>query len=102
MRETGLKADNILLPVTDDLGAWACIACDQFTSEKDYWTELETKVGDKKSTLKLQFKDAFGIILKILFYKILMYHFFKLFVSFGTVYFSSHRCRTRKTLGIIT
>ncbi|MBE5749584.1 MAG: DUF1015 domain-containing protein [Clostridiales bacterium] len=59
MRETGLKADNILLPSTDDLGAWACIACDQFTSEKDYWTELENKVGDKKSTLKLTLPEIY-------------------------------------------
>ena len=33
--------DKILLPDVSDMQAWACIACDQFTSEKDYWTALE-------------------------------------------------------------
>ena len=49
MKETGLKITEILLPKTDDLSAWACIACDQFTSEIDYWKELETFVNGKKN-----------------------------------------------------
>ncbi len=53
MNYLGLKEDNILLPKTDDFTAWACIACDQFTSEKEYWQELENKVKGKKTTLDL-------------------------------------------------
>ena len=59
MIETGLKLDKILLPATDDLQSWACIACDQFTSEKEYWDELEKTVGDKKSTLKLTLPEIY-------------------------------------------
>jgi hypothetical protein len=35
--ELGIIAPEILLPKVEDLSAWACIACDQFTSEKEYW-----------------------------------------------------------------
>ena len=59
MIETGLKLDKILLPATDDLQSWACIACDQFTSEKEYWDELEKTVGDKKSKLKLTLPEIY-------------------------------------------
>ena len=48
-----LKADNILLPNTTDMSAWACIACDQFTSEPEYWNELANQVKGKKTTLDL-------------------------------------------------
>ncbi len=32
---------------------WACIACDQFTSEPEYWDEADRLVGDAPSTLKI-------------------------------------------------
>lgn len=54
-----IKADNILIPNVDDMSAWACIACDQFTSESDYWNELAKFVGDKKSTLKLTLPEIY-------------------------------------------
>ena len=57
--ETGLKETNILLPNTDDMTAWACIACDQFTSEKAYWNELENLVEGKKTTLKLTLPEIY-------------------------------------------
>lgn len=49
------SAADILLP---DFGktdgtAWACIACDQFTSEAEYWEETEKIVGEKPSALRL-------------------------------------------------
>ncbi len=53
MIETGLKEANILLPKTDDNTAWACIACDQFTSEAEYWNSLEREVDGKKTALDL-------------------------------------------------
>ena len=54
-----IKADNVLLPNTSDMTAWACIACDQFTSESDYWNELKSLVGDKKSTLNLTLPEIY-------------------------------------------
>lgn len=43
---------NILLPKTD-FEKWSVIACDQFTSEGEYWLETEETVGDKPSSLSL-------------------------------------------------
>ena len=34
-------------------GKWAVIACDQFTSQPDYWQKVEQIVGDSPSTLNL-------------------------------------------------
>ncbi|MBE7061866.1 MAG: DUF1015 domain-containing protein [Clostridiales bacterium] len=59
MRETGLKATKILIPNVEDYSAWACIACDQFTSEKEYWDKLKEVVGDKKSTLNLTLPEIY-------------------------------------------
>lgn len=35
------SAAEILLPRTENLSAWAVIACDQFTSQPEYWQEAE-------------------------------------------------------------
>lgn len=53
MKKTGLVAANVLLPKVEDYTSWACIACDQFTSEIVYWKELEQKVKGKPTTLDL-------------------------------------------------
>ena len=47
------------LPAVDDLGAWATIACDQYTSDGAYWQKLESFVGDKPSTLNLIFPEIY-------------------------------------------
>jgi hypothetical protein len=45
---------RILLPKPGtDLGKWAAIACDQFTSEPEYWERAAAITGDAPSTLKL-------------------------------------------------
>lgn len=55
----GLKEAKILLPKTDDYTAWACIACDQFTSEHDYWDALKEQVAHKKTTLDLVLPEIY-------------------------------------------
>lgn len=59
MKENVIISTEILLPKTDDMSAWACIACDQFTSEIDYWKELETFVKGKKTTLDLTLPEIY-------------------------------------------
>lgn len=59
MKNTGLLKDKILIPKNEDMTAFACIACDQFTSELEYWKELESLVGDKKSALKLVLPEIY-------------------------------------------
>jgi uncharacterized protein (DUF1015 family) len=50
---------KILLPDGVDMTAWASVACDQFTSEKEYWDKLEKFVGTKPSTLKLVLPEVY-------------------------------------------
>ncbi len=46
-----LPAD-ILLPKAD-FDTWAVVACDQYTSEPDYWHDVEAIVGDRPSALHI-------------------------------------------------
>ena len=46
---------DILIPQKGtDLEKWAVIACDQYTSEPEYWKKAEEKAGDAPSALNLQ------------------------------------------------
>ena len=55
-----IKAPHILLPKEGvDMNAWAVIACDQFTSQLDYWEDVEKIVGQKPSTLRMMFPEAY-------------------------------------------
>ena len=49
---------DILLPREAALDKWAVIACDQFSSEPDYWAETERIVGDAPSALRLILPEA--------------------------------------------
>lgn len=58
--EIGLHVPSLLLPAAHvPLATWAVIACDQHTSEPDYWTETGRLVGDHPSTLGLVLPEAF-------------------------------------------
>ncbi len=53
-----VKKPHMLLPAKGvDLFKWSVIACDQFTSEPEYWQELEETVGGEKSTLSLIYPE---------------------------------------------
>ena len=55
-----LGIPNILLPRRGtDLAKWAVIACDQFTSQPEYWARVNAFVGHSPSTLNLIFPEAF-------------------------------------------
>ena len=47
------KKANILLPKTDNMELWSVVACDQYTSEPDYWNSVKEIVKDTESTLNL-------------------------------------------------
>ena len=52
--DTVYQVPHILLPSPDtDPAKWAVIACDQFTSEPEYWEKAAEIVGDSPSTLNL-------------------------------------------------
>lgn len=51
---------NILLPNNGiDMKKWSVIACDQFTSQADYWDAVEKYVGDAPSTLNVVFPEIY-------------------------------------------
>ena len=52
-----LSAD-ILLPAGTDLEKWAVIACDQFSSQPEYWQEVRRHVGDAPSCLHMILPEA--------------------------------------------
>lgn len=54
-----IKIPEILLPKAQDMTAWAVNACDQFTSDAEYWHSLDEQVGDKISALRLIFPEIY-------------------------------------------
>ena len=49
-----LRTGRFLLPGAGiDMQRWAVVACDQFTSQPEYWDEVSAFVGDAPSTLSL-------------------------------------------------
>ena len=55
-----LHVPTILLPNSQvDLQRWAVIACDQYTSQMDYWNNVEEQVGAAPSTLRLTFPEIY-------------------------------------------
>ena len=47
-----------MLPKVADMGKWAVIACDQFTSEPEYWEAVKKEVGAAPSALRLILPEA--------------------------------------------
>lgn len=59
-KEVALATADILLPRTGtDMGAWAVVACDQYTSQPEYWQEAERLAGDKPSALRITLPEIY-------------------------------------------
>ncbi|MBE6970941.1 MAG: DUF1015 domain-containing protein [Ruminococcaceae bacterium] len=54
----GFYPADILLPKDCDMTRWAVVACDQFTSEPEYWAAVEEQVGNAPSALRLILPEA--------------------------------------------
>ena len=58
--DIGIQVPQIHLPRKgEDLTKWAVIACDQFTSQPEYWQKVEKLVGDAPSTLRMIFPEVY-------------------------------------------
>jgi hypothetical protein len=58
--DIGIQIPQVYIPKLNiDLSKWAVIACDQFTSEPEYWHEVEKIVGDSVSTLHLILPEVY-------------------------------------------
>ena len=58
--DIGLHVPTILLPRPGvDLLKWAVVACDQYTSQPEYWQQVERLVGDSPSTFHLVLPEVY-------------------------------------------
>ena len=56
----GIVPADILLPRQDiQPSTWACVACDQYTSQPEYWADVETQVASNPSTLRLMLPECY-------------------------------------------
>lgn len=44
---------DIMIPREGDVSRWSVVACDQYTSQPEYWQRVEQQVGDAPSTLHM-------------------------------------------------
>ena len=58
MKNTYFLPANILLPKSN-FEKWAVVACDQYTSEPEYWKEVEKTVGNEPSALNLILPEVY-------------------------------------------
>lgn len=59
MNYTGFKAADILIPQKAEMEKWSVVACDQYTSQPEYWEEVEKIVGDAPSTLNITLPEVY-------------------------------------------
>jgi len=59
-RKLGIEIPTVLLPEKNvDLTKWAVVACDQYTSQPDYWESVARLVEENASTLNLVFPEVY-------------------------------------------
>lgn len=56
---TAFKSADILLPKSADMEKWAVVACDQYTSEPEYWADVENITKGAKSAYNLILPEVF-------------------------------------------
>lgn len=55
-----ISVPTILMPKKGtDLSKWAVVACDQYTSQPEYWQKADHIVGDAPSTLRLTLPEVY-------------------------------------------
>ncbi|MGI6211528.1 MAG: DUF1015 domain-containing protein [Anaerovoracaceae bacterium] len=56
----GFHIPEIMIPKDGtDYEKWAVVACDQYTSEPEYWDDVEKIVGDAPSTLRMMLPEIY-------------------------------------------
>jgi uncharacterized protein (DUF1015 family) len=60
LERIGVRVPRILLPKEGvDMIKWAVVACDQFTSEPEYWAGVERLVAEVSSTYKITLPEVY-------------------------------------------
>ena len=56
----GVALPEVYLPKKGvDYSRWAVVACDQYSSEREYWEGVAATVGSSPSTLNLVFPECY-------------------------------------------
>ncbi len=56
----GIQVPEVLLPAKEiDYTKWAIVACDQYTSQPEYWKKAQAIIGDSPSTFWMMLPEAF-------------------------------------------
>ena len=53
------KPADILIPKLEPMEKWPVIACDQFTSQSDYWNNVRDMIGNFPSTMNMIFPETY-------------------------------------------
>lgn len=53
------KPADILIPKNIDFSKWSVVACDQYTSQPDYWNAAKKNADDSPSTLNIIFPELY-------------------------------------------
>ncbi len=59
MSRSAFRTADILIPQLEDLTDWSVIACDQFTSEREYWDRVTARTRDRISTRHMVLPEAY-------------------------------------------
>ncbi|MCC7552600.1 DUF1015 domain-containing protein [Candidatus Micrarchaeota archaeon] len=59
LKKIGIQIPNILLPKNIDLTKWSVVACDQYTSEPEYWEQVKKFVRNDPSTLNIIYPEVY-------------------------------------------
>ncbi len=59
MSKKTFSQGDILIPKASDLSKWSVVACDQYTSQPEYWDEVEAFVKDSPSTLRITLPEIY-------------------------------------------
>ncbi len=58
--QIGLQVPSLLLPRAGiDMTRWAVVACDQYTSQPEYWSQVDEFVGHSPSTLRMVLPEVY-------------------------------------------
>jgi len=60
LENLGIQIPRILMPGKNiPMDKWAVVACDQYTSELDYWEDVEKNINESPSTLNLIYPECY-------------------------------------------
>ncbi len=59
MGKSAFVPADILVPDITDMEDWSVVACDQFTSEREYWDRVSLRTEGKLSTMHMIFPEAY-------------------------------------------